>query len=116
MAAMAAARAAAAPGIDWARRDPPPWGGSQNPEGARRPGRRELCPNEAAHFAPRGGAPASAPGGADALPDDIASHGGGLTLNGAPSSAAGGPGGDNPPYDPASEVQIITTAIGNQEK
>ena len=68
-------------------------------------------PGEAAHFAPRDGAPTSAHDGAPGAPNtdaplgDLASHGGGPKINGAPSSAAGGPGGDSSLYDPGSEVR-----------
>ena len=64
------------------------------------------------------GMPPSHPGqrGDPAASKHRASHSGGHKTSGAPSLAAGGPGGDSSLGDLGSEIQIIMTTIGNQEK
>ena len=113
---MVAARAAAAPSAphtDGARRDPRHGGGRQAPKV---PARLDAATSAQANVASRYGAPINAPDGAPS----VSSVGGPLgdlaPCGGASGHAPGGPGGDGSLDEPGSEVQIMVTAIGNQER
>ena len=104
------------PGSQRPRTPPILTGRAPGPEGSRPPGRSGPCPGRATDIASSNGAVIDAPDGAPGesnaggLLDDLASR------DGAPGQAPDGPGGDSSLDDLGSEVQIIITAIGNQER